>query len=73
LDAAQQIRRENALTRVLFFTVHDSEQMLREIASTGAQGYVSKARAGQDLVEAVRSVLRGGTFFPNMAATAHNG
>jgi PAS domain S-box-containing protein len=72
LDAAQQIRRENALTRVLFFTVHDSEQMMREIASTGAQGYVSKARAGQDLVEAVRSVLRGGTFFPNMAASARN-
>jgi PAS domain S-box-containing protein len=68
IDAAQQIRQENAATKILFFTVHESDQVLREVVDVGAQGYVTKSRAGQDLVEAVRSVLDGRTFFPPIAA-----
>jgi PAS domain S-box-containing protein len=67
IDAAIKIRKENAATRILFFTVHESEQVLQEIVDVGAQGYVAKSRAGQDLVEAVRMVLNGKTFFPNTA------
>jgi PAS domain S-box-containing protein len=70
IDAALRIRKENAATRILFFTVHDSDQVLQEIVDVGAQGYVAKSRAGQDLVEAVRSVLNGKTFFPSMATAA---
>jgi PAS domain S-box-containing protein len=70
IDAAVKIRKANAATRILFFTVHDSDQVLQEIVDVGAQGYVAKSRAGQDLVEAVRVVLNGKTFFPTMAATA---
>jgi CheY-like chemotaxis protein/two-component sensor histidine kinase len=70
IDAAIKIRKENASTRILFFTVHDSDQVLQEIVDVGAQGYVAKSRAGQDLVDAVRSVLGGKTFFPSVAATA---
>jgi PAS domain S-box-containing protein len=68
IDAAEQIRQENAATKILFFTVHESDQILREVVDVGAQGYVTKSRAGQDLVEAVRSVLDGRTFFPPIAA-----
>lgn len=70
IDAAIMIRKENTSTRILFFTVHDSEQVLQEMLEVGAQGYVAKSRAGQDLVEAVRRVLDGKTFFPGLAAAA---
>ena len=70
IDAAIKIRKENAATRILFFTVHDSDQVLQEMVDVGAQGYVAKSRAGQDLVEAVRSVLNGKTFFPGRATAA---
>ena len=70
IDAAMKIKKGNAATRILFFTVHDSDQVLQEIVDVGAQGYVAKSRAGQDLVEAVRSVLSGKTFFPSSLATA---
>jgi DNA-binding NarL/FixJ family response regulator len=33
----------------------------------GGQGYVAKSRAGHDLVDAVRSVLDGKTFFPTLS------
>lgn len=70
IDAAMQILRDNALARILFFTVHDSEQVIREIVDVGAHGYVAKSRAGEDLVEAVQQVLEGKTFFPKLAAAA---
>src|SRR3984885_155993 len=70
IDAAQQIRKENPAAKILFFSVHESAQTVREVVNAGAQGYVAKSRAGHDLVDAVRNVLDGGTFFPSFARTA---
>jgi two-component system, NarL family, sensor kinase len=70
IAAAQQIRRENPLAKILFFSVHESAQTVREVINAGAQGYVAKSRAGHDLVDAVRNVLDGGTFFPTLARSA---
>jgi CheY-like chemotaxis protein len=70
IDAAQQIRKENPAAKILFFSVHESAQTVREVVNAGAQGYVAKSRAGHDLVDAVRNVLEGGTFFPSFARTA---
>ena len=68
IEAAVQIRQEREAARILFFTVHDSDEVVREIIGAGAHGYVSKSRASQDLVEAVRKVLSGKTFFPGAVA-----
>ncbi len=70
IDAALQIRREREAAKILFFTVHDSDEVIREIVEAGALGYVAKSRASQDLIEAVRNVLSGKTFFPNVVAAA---
>ncbi len=70
IAAAQQIRRENPSAKILFFSVHESAQTVREVVNAGAQGYVAKSRAGHDLVDAVRNVLSGGTFFPTLARSA---
>jgi DNA-binding NarL/FixJ family response regulator len=70
IEAAVQIRQELEAVRILFFTVHDSDEVIREIMDVGAHGYVAKSRASQDLLEAVRNVLGGGTFFPAAAAAA---
>jgi two-component system, NarL family, sensor kinase len=68
IAAAQQIRVEREAAKILFFTVHDSDEIIREIVEVGALGYVAKSRASQDLIEAVRRVLGGKTFFPNAVA-----
>ncbi len=70
IDAAQQIRKETPSAKILFFSVHESPQTVREVVNAGAQGYVAKSRAGHDLIDAVRSVLDGGTFFPTLARSA---
>jgi two-component system NarL family sensor kinase len=70
IDAAQLIRKDNPAAKILFFSVHESPQTVREVVNAGAQGYVAKSRAGHDLIDAVRNVLDGGTFFPTLARSA---
>ena len=70
IEAAVKIRKLRDAAKILFFTVHDSDEVIREIVDAGAHGYVAKSRASQDLVEAVRNVLGGKTFFPSVVAAA---
>jgi two-component system, NarL family, sensor kinase len=64
LAVVRQILHARPKTRILIFTIHDSEQTMQETALAGAHGYVSKGRAGRDLVAAVRTVLNGDKFYP---------
>ena len=70
IEAALQILKHDPNMKILFFTMHDSPQILREISNTGARGYVAKARAGNDLVDAVRAILAGDKFFPRVSAVS---
>jgi PAS domain S-box-containing protein len=76
LAAVRQILRARPETKVLIFTVHDSGQTAQESFHAGAHGFLSKGRAGRDLIAAVRSVLNGDQFpryaIPKLATTATN-
>jgi DNA-binding NarL/FixJ family response regulator len=63
LDAARQILVIMPDARILILTVHDSEQMVREVLATGARGFLLKSDAGRDLVTAVEAVQNRRTFF----------
>jgi len=62
-EAADEISRLPLGSRVLFFTMHDAGSMAGSVRKSGAQGYVVKSRAAQDLVQALERLLKGGTFF----------
>jgi DNA-binding NarL/FixJ family response regulator len=66
LAAVRQILRLRPQPRILVFTVHDSDQTMMEVQATGAHGYLSKAKAQQDLIHAVRALLAGKDFYPAM-------
>ena len=68
LDAARLIRAASPDTRVLIVTAHESEQLIREVLSAGAMGYVLKSDAGRALVQAVESLLDGRPFFTSTVA-----
>ncbi len=63
LDAARQIGAMLAETSILILTVHDSEQMVREVLATGARGFILKSDAGRDLVAAIEALAQHQTFF----------
>jgi DNA-binding NarL/FixJ family response regulator len=50
-------------SRVLMFTMHESEHLAAEVSQAGAQGFVLKSQAGKDLIRAIERLLGGGTFF----------
>lgn len=68
LDAARQILNLAPATRVLILTVHESEQIVREVLEVGARGFVLKSDAARDLVAAVEALQRRSTFFTSKVA-----
>jgi DNA-binding NarL/FixJ family response regulator len=63
LEVAQRIKRLQLSSRILIFTMHDSERLATEVRDVGAQGYVLKSQAARDLVLAIEKILSGGSFF----------
>jgi DNA-binding NarL/FixJ family response regulator len=61
-EATRQILRESPRTEVLILTMHDAEQLVREVLEAGARGYVLKSDASRDLVAAVQALLAHKTF-----------
>ena len=68
LDAARQILGMTPKARILILTVHDSEQVVREVLAAGARGFLLKSDAGRDLVAAVEALQYGRTFFTSRVA-----
>jgi DNA-binding NarL/FixJ family response regulator len=68
LDATRQILTAAPTTRVLILTMHDSEQVVREVLNAGARGFLLKSDAGRDLVSAVEALQFRRTFFTTKVA-----
>ncbi|HTW32885.1 MAG TPA: response regulator transcription factor [Candidatus Sulfotelmatobacter sp.] len=68
LDATRQILSEKPDTLVLILTMHDSEQVVREVLAAGARGFLLKSDAGRDLVSAVEALQHRRTFFTTKVA-----
>ena len=51
-------------TRVVLVTVHDDPELAKRGYAAGALAFVSKHRAGDELVPAVRAALRGERYVP---------
>jgi DNA-binding NarL/FixJ family response regulator len=62
IKVARRIRQLVPESKILFLTQESSADVVQEALSSGALGYVLKARAGTDLLDAVKAVLEGGCF-----------
>src|SRR6266403_1706585 len=65
LEAASRIIALGTSTRILIFTMHESQRMALDVREAGAHGLVQKSQAARDLILAVERLLAGGTFFGN--------
>jgi DNA-binding NarL/FixJ family response regulator len=68
LEAARQIRKAAPESEVLILTMHESEQVIREVLAAGARGYVLKSDAGRNLVNAVEALSRHKPYFTSSVA-----
>ena len=63
LDATRLILKERPGVEILILTMHESDQLIREVLDAGARGYMLKSDAGKDLVEAVESLRNRKPYF----------
>ena len=63
LDAARQIRRQAPEVRILILSMHLQPEYLLESVRAGAHGYLEKDAAASELVEAVRAVCAGDSYY----------
>jgi DNA-binding NarL/FixJ family response regulator len=70
IQAARELARRRPDLRILILSMHDNERYFFEALRAGASGYVLKAAADRDLVEACRATMRGEPFLYPDAVTA---
>jgi DNA-binding NarL/FixJ family response regulator len=68
LEATDQIVKSNPAVRVLVLTLHDSEELIRDVLNAGARGFLLKSDSGSELVAAVEALVRDKTYFTSKVA-----
>ena len=63
IDVAQRIKQRDSQIKIVFVTLHDDLDFRAAALELGAEGYVTKAKMGGELLFAVREILAGGRFF----------
>jgi DNA-binding NarL/FixJ family response regulator len=63
LEATRQIMKSVPHAQVLILSMHESEELVREVLASGARGYVLKSDAGRELVSAVSALSQKRPFF----------
>jgi len=63
IDVAQRIKQRDPQMKIVFVTLHDDLDFRAAALEIGAEGYVTKAKMGGELLFAVREILAGGRFF----------
>jgi len=70
IDALEKLRQEAIQIPVVFLTMHNQAGYARRALGAGAAGYVLKLAAPEELIQAIRIALDGGTFVSPALARA---
>ena len=62
IDAARRILKLDPKARIIFLTMHPEVGYATEALSLGNCGYVLKSSAADELIDAIRAVVRGDTY-----------
>jgi len=73
LAAARHILKAHPEALIIFATVLDEPAIIRRALAEGARGYVMKSDAGDELVDAVDTVLAGGQYVSSSARSVLGG
>ena len=62
IEVARRLRETGSRAKIVFLTVHDDSDFVRESLWAGALGYVVKPRLASDLLVTMREALEGRSF-----------
>ena len=67
IEATQEILRHSPDVRIIMLTMYDDEHTIRESVRAGARGFVLKTDSDIELIDALRTVAKGGAYFSSAA------
>jgi DNA-binding NarL/FixJ family response regulator len=59
IEATKKIRKACSAVRVLILSMHDTAEHIYQALQAGAQGYLLKESAGEEVIKAVRALCKG--------------
>jgi DNA-binding NarL/FixJ family response regulator len=62
IEAAQELRKRGSEAKLVFLTIHASDEFVDACRAEGALGYVVKAQMKTDLIPAINAALAGRSF-----------
>ena len=65
-QTARELTQRGSRARIVFLTMHESEEFVAEAFRSGGRGYVLKTRLHVDLISAVQRVFAGQLFVPSL-------
>ncbi len=63
IEATRRIRKELPGTKIIILTIHIDENYIFKALDAGADAYLVKETASEDLYEAIETVMKGETYF----------
>ncbi|HEY8187141.1 MAG TPA: response regulator transcription factor [Pyrinomonadaceae bacterium] len=66
LSAGQRLKRLMPATKLIYLTMNQDQDMAAEAFRLGANGYLLKHSAASELVDAIRQVVRGGSYVTSL-------
>jgi two-component system, NarL family, nitrate/nitrite response regulator NarL len=69
IEAASELARAHPNMRIVMLTACEDEKHVALALEAGARGYLLKGSSGEEIVRALRAIIRGGSYVaPNLAA-----
>lgn len=68
LEIMSELRHMAPHLRILVLTVHAEEQFALRLLKSGVSGYLTKERAPEELVQAIRKIMAGGKYVSTVLA-----
>ena len=68
MELVKQVNAKSPDTRLLVLTMHDEEEYVIHMVKAGAAGYLLKDSAGEELIDAVKALAQGKSYFSQYAA-----
>lgn len=68
IEATRQIHKANPRIEILVLSMHESEQLVRDLLDAGARGYVLKVGVGRDLIAALEALREHRPYFTSRIA-----
>ena len=64
IEATRQITADESNIKVIALSMHSDSTFVAEMLKAGAAGYLPKDSAAKDVIQAIRTVIAGGSYLP---------